>query len=128
MKPNVVDAAYPISILNFLATYKQACDSDEFRKGAVIRCFKHFLIRSIAASLAPKLYLKNKRTSLYPVSVFCSWKEAGNCPLRAYVADDVIVKAEMNMQNYQHLLHMKKTQYAEDLWRKALRSIQVYTN
>lgn len=62
MKTKTFDPSDLISILNSLATYKQACVSNEIHESATMWCVKCLTKKSNATSLVSHLYSKNEKS------------------------------------------------------------------
>lgn len=97
MKTSILDPSNPISIINFLVTSKQACDSNGIHEGATVWLVKHFVNKSTVASLAPRVFL-NSNLSCKREGMLSSWKEVVNHLLETYATDDVIVETKTDLQ------------------------------
>lgn len=59
--------------------------------------------------------------------MWSSWKEVVNQVLDTYATEDVIAKTETEMQSFKLPSSRTPNQYAEALWKTALRCNQVHT-
>lgn len=120
MKTSVFSPSDPNSILNFLTTFKKACDSSGFHEDTAVWCVKHFMSNSADADLVSRLYLKNKTSDKLEGSLSFR-KEIVNVLLETYTIEGVIAKADIEIQNFKISSNTMSNDYAEPLWTKALR-------
>lgn len=100
MKTSLVDPSDPVSILQFLFTYKQAFESHRIHESVCIWCLKQFMTKSVAASIATRMYLKNEKSLCKPRGMLSSWEKVVIHILDMYTTDDIIAKSGMSMQAF----------------------------
>lgn len=84
--------------LNFLATFKQTCDSDFIYKSTAICYAIHFMTKPAAASFRERFHLKNNKSSDKLEGRLSFWKEVVKHPPETCPTDKVIYETEIHMK------------------------------
>jgi len=130
MQKTVFSGNDPIAILNFLKTFKDACDGSSVNEGAAMWLFQYFLTTPAKTLVTQRL--KQPATSSKQKArdrkekKLTSYAAVVNYLLNEYASDDIIAKAHSDLSTFRLLGNMSETTFATKLQTKATRCGGVY--
>ena len=130
MQGVLFDGKDPVAIINFLKTFKDACDSNEVSEGIAKRMFQYYLRGTPRTSLRKafksrgrsksqrKKDKKAHKVTTYPAIV--------QMLLKAYATDEVLSEAHASVTDYKKPLSMDPVTFAHKLSDRAERTGDVF--
>lgn len=122
----IVQFAGPISVVRFLSSFKLVCNRNGVHVGAALWLLHCFLKRPTAAALKDCIALPSKMHRRHKEFTVTSYRKVVNCLLETYATDDLIGKTDADIMRFPQESNKLPTEYAEALWKKALRCNRFY--
>ena len=130
MQKQVFSGSDPIAILNFLKTFKDACDGSNVNEGAAMWLFQYFLTPTAKTLVTQRLKqpatTKKQRAKDRKHKKLTSYAAIVNLLLHEYASDDIIAKAHSDLSTFKIMGSMSETTFATKLQAKATRCGGVY--
>ena len=130
MQKQVFSGSDPIAILNFLKTFKDACDGSNVNEGAAMWLYQYFLTSTAKTLVTQRLKQPAKTTKQQAKDrknkKLTSYASVVNFLLHEYASDDIIAKAHSNISTFRILTTMSETTFATKLQAKETRCGGVY--
>ena len=130
MQKQVFSGTDPIAILNFLKTFKDACDGSNVNEGAAMWLFQYFLTSTAKTLVTQRLKqpgtTAKQRAKDRKEKKLTSYAGVVNLLLHEYASDDIIAKAHSDLATFRIIGNMSETAFATKLQAKATRCGGVY--
>lgn len=124
LRSSLFDGKNPISVLNFLAEFVEACDLNKVHEGAARWLFQYYITGSAKDRFKRNANGGNKKSAkMVKLATYCAVVQYF---LRTYATDDVIAKAHEEVSMYRQAVGQKEEEYAQQLLDKASKCGNVY--
>lgn len=132
-----LDSSNNISAIGFLTTFKLACDTNNSHEGAAL-CILSFVVKnaaptthnsrmSVAAHINPVSALVNTFGLQIQKDVSAIISKSRHCSFKNLSNDQGILKIDSKTLRENHLTHMTFMQYADYLYAKSCRNVNLYS-
>ena len=118
----------PITVLPFLAKFKEACDKNRINEGMAVYCFKKFLSGAPQHLVASRLVGESMATDAQQTDMLTSYSEVVNFLLHTYATEDAMLEAVQDVENCRQSSNMNEQAFADRLWELALRCGTVFSS
>lgn len=114
-----------ITVICFLYTFRQTCNTTGFHEGASRWMFPHYIRKTTGTALTVRLEVPNERDSS-DKGFWTSYLAVINHLLRKYATEDIFTEAEATLRRFLQLPHQSSSYYLDALWTKVLRMGLLY--
>ena len=128
MKDHAFSGDDPITVLGFLARYKDACDKNEISEGAALWAVQFFLKGQAGALVKSRLAGQTMAMDSERGELLTCYKELVNFLLHTYATDDVMAETVADVEGLKQSTSMTETGFSDELWRRALRCGTVFSS
>ena len=118
----------PITVLAFLARFRDACDKNDVAAGIAVWCFQYFLTGSARHLVASRLVGRTMATDADQEDMLSTYDEVVNFLLHTYATEEEMIEAAEDVEHCIQSSNQNEQQYADALWEKALRCGTVYSS
>ena len=121
MKNRTFDGNDQITVLGFLAKFRDACDINHLSEGVAMWCFQFFLSGQAEALLQSRLAGGSMAVDVEQEDLLRTYPQVVNFLLRTYATDEIIAEAYSDVMSFKQTSAMTEEQYSNLLWERALR-------
>ena len=118
----------PITILPFLARFKEACDKNRIGEELAVYCFKKFLSGAPQHLVSSRLVGDSMATDADQSDMLTTYREVVNFLLHTYATEEAMLEAVQDIENCKQSSSMDEVAYADRLWELALRCGTVFSS
>ena len=112
-----------IAVLEFLASYKRACDLGVVTEGVAVWPIQFHLTGQAEGLIQSKLAVDEEGREL-----LTSYREVVNCLLEKYATDEIIAEAYADVINFRHGSAVQESAFDQSLWDKTARCGAVFSD
>ena len=107
----------PITVLDFLARFKDSCDRNNISEAAAVWCFQYFLDGQAANVVKTGLSGRSLAVDASRADMLTSYEEV----VKTYATEETMAEAIKDVENFKHSSRMGVQAYSDELWTRALR-------
>ena len=111
----------PITVLDFLARFKDSCDRNNISEAAAVWCFQYFLDGQAANVVKTRLSGRSLAVDASRADMLTSYEEVVQFLLKTYATEEAMAEAITDVENFKQSSSMDVQAYSDELWTRALR-------
>ena len=127
MKDRTFSGDDPITVLGFLAHYKDACNLNDISEPVAYWMIQNFLEGRALALVQTRMSGLTMSVDSDRGEMLTTYPEVVNFLLQTYATDDVIAEAVTDVENLKQSTAMTEQEYSDELWKRALRCGTVFS-
>ena len=118
----------PIEVLEFLASYKRACDLGVVPEGVTVWAIQFYLKGQAEGIIQSKLVGSPLAVDEEDQELLTSYKEVVKCLLENYATDEIIAEAYTDVTNFRQGPAVHESAFGQSLWDKTARCGNVFSD